>query len=57
MRFYVDDMPGNFCVWVVSPEAEFLKGRYIWAAWDVEEMMARKEEIIGKNLLRLSLIE
>ena len=47
---------GAFCVWICSPEAAFLKGRFVWAQWDVEEMKARKQEILDDpNLLNLSL--
>ena len=38
-------LPADFMVWLASPEAAFLKGRYVWANWDVDEMLARKEEI------------
>lgn len=34
-----DDLPGAFAVWVSSPEAHFLHGRYVESKWDVEEMM------------------
>jgi hypothetical protein len=33
-----DDLPGAFSVWVASHEAKFLHGRFVWAAWDVEEL-------------------
>lgn len=34
-----DDLPGAFTVWLSSPEAQFLHGRYVESNWDVEEMM------------------
>lgn len=46
--FVIDDaeLPANFMVWLASPEAEFLKsGRFLWANWDVDELIARKTEI------------
>ncbi len=49
-------LPGQFAVWLASPEAEFLKGRFVWANWDVEELMERKEEILEDNLLKLGLV-
>ncbi|CZR53668.1 related to reductase [Phialocephala subalpina] len=50
------DLPGDFCVWLASEEAEFLNGRYVWANWDVEELKERKGEILGgAGLLTLSL--
>lgn len=32
------ELPGNFAVWLASPEAAFLHGRYVEASWDVEEL-------------------
>ncbi|GAW12026.1 hypothetical protein ANO14919_013810 [Xylariales sp. No.14919] len=32
------DLPGHFAVWAASPEAKFLHGRFVWAAWDVEQL-------------------
>ncbi|KAK4504234.1 hypothetical protein PRZ48_005150 [Zasmidium cellare] len=49
------DLPGQFCVWLVSEEAKFLKGKYVWANWDVRELMGRKEEIQGSRLLTIML--
>jgi len=42
-------------VWLASPESAFLKGKYIWANWDVEEMKARAEEIASTDLLTMKL--
>jgi hypothetical protein len=42
-------------VWLASPEAAFLKGKYIWANWDVQEMKARADEIAGSDLLTMKL--
>lgn len=42
-------------VWLASPEASFLKGKYIWANWDVSEMKARAEEIANSDLLTMKL--
>jgi len=48
-------LPGNFAVWLASPEAAFTKGKYLWANWDVEELKARAENIKGSGLLTMSL--
>ena len=51
------DLPGHFSVWLASSEAEFLAGRFVWAAWDVDEIKARKKEIeANPMLLKLGLI-
>ncbi|KAH7008824.1 hypothetical protein EDB80DRAFT_751391 [Ilyonectria destructans] len=31
--------------------ADFLNGRFVWAEWDIDELKARKEEIIQQDLL------
>lgn len=49
-------LPAGFMVWLASPEARFLKGKYLWANWDVDELKARREEIEGTNFLELGLI-
>ena len=43
----VPELPAAFCVWLASPEAVFLKGKFIWCNWDVEELKERKREIEG----------
>jgi hypothetical protein len=48
-------LPSDVSVWLASPEADFLKGRMIWVNWDVEELKAKKDEIIAKNQLGLVL--
>ncbi|PQE25868.1 Short-chain dehydrogenase reductase SDR protein [Rutstroemia sp. NJR-2017a BBW] len=46
----------NFMVWASSPEARFLRGKFVWANWDVDEMMAKREEIVGGSSLTLGLL-
>jgi NAD(P)-dependent dehydrogenase (short-subunit alcohol dehydrogenase family) len=51
------NLPGQFAVWLASPEAEFLKGRFLWAHWDVNELLEKKEEIQNnKQLATLGLV-
>ncbi|KIN06827.1 hypothetical protein OIDMADRAFT_108095 [Oidiodendron maius Zn] len=33
-----NELCGDFAVWATTKEAQFLHGRYVWAAWDVEEL-------------------
>lgn len=39
-RLPFDDMslPAGAAVWLASPEAVFLHGRFVWASWDVDEL-------------------
>ncbi|PYH43075.1 SDR family oxidoreductase [Aspergillus saccharolyticus JOP 1030-1] len=39
------DLPASFYVWLASPEARFLKGKYLWANWDVNELKQNADEI------------
>ncbi|KAK4494424.1 hypothetical protein PRZ48_014722 [Zasmidium cellare] len=48
-------LPANTMLWLASPEANFVKGKYIWANWNVEEMKARAAEIEGSDLLSMKL--
>ena len=49
-------LAASFIVWVCSPEADFLKGKFVWANWDVEELKAREAEIKNTDLLTLGLV-
>jgi NAD(P)-dependent dehydrogenase (short-subunit alcohol dehydrogenase family) len=46
IKDYMDDvsLPGGFAVWLASPAAEFLKGRYLQSKWDVEDLVANKDK-------------
>lgn len=44
-------LSAEFIVWATSEEAAFLSGRLAWANWDVDELVAKKEEILNKDLL------
>lgn len=34
-----ENLPGQFAVWAASKEASFLHGRFVWAKWDVTELL------------------
>jgi hypothetical protein len=42
---YIVELPGDFLVWMASPEAAFLKGRTVAANWDVDELKAQADTI------------
>jgi hypothetical protein len=50
------ELAASFIVWSASPEAEFLKGKFIWSNWDVNELIAKKEEILSTPQLTNGLI-
>ncbi|RVX74935.1 hypothetical protein B0A52_01212 [Exophiala mesophila] len=49
------ELPGQFHLWLASPEAEFLKGKFVWINWDVDELKARADEVKNSLLLRVLL--
>ncbi|TAQ83072.1 hypothetical protein B7494_g8604 [Chlorociboria aeruginascens] len=53
----IDDvkLPGNFAVWLASPEAKFLKDKFVWANWDVDELKARAKEIESSSIITIGL--
>ena len=47
----IAELPGQFYVWLASQEAKFLRGKFVWVNWDVDELKERAEEIAGSRLL------
>jgi NAD(P)-dependent dehydrogenase (short-subunit alcohol dehydrogenase family) len=45
------DLPASFAVWLCSGAADWAKGRYLSANWDVTELLALKESIVQNDLL------
>lgn len=48
-------LPADFVVWTTSAAAKFLKGKYVWANWDVQELMEQSKEIQEGHLLTIGL--
>jgi NAD(P)-dependent dehydrogenase (short-subunit alcohol dehydrogenase family) len=54
MHAYLIDKPdlaASFCVWLCSGLADWAKGRYLSANWDVTELAALKDGILKDDLL------
>lgn len=49
------ELPAQFHLWLASPEAGFLKGKFVWVNWDVDELKARADEIKNSRLLKVLL--
>ncbi|PSS10967.1 hypothetical protein M430DRAFT_61331 [Amorphotheca resinae ATCC 22711] len=47
-------LPAHFILWLASPEAAFLKGKLVWANWDVDELKAKAEEISSSQQMTTS---
>ncbi|EED12547.1 short-chain dehydrogenase, putative [Talaromyces stipitatus ATCC 10500] len=50
------NLPSQFAVWLASSEADFLHGKFVCANWDVEELIARKEEFKTTDLGTIRLV-
>lgn len=51
---YLDDAPelaASFAVWLCSGAADWARGRYLSATWDVTELLALKDDILREDLL------
>jgi NAD(P)-dependent dehydrogenase (short-subunit alcohol dehydrogenase family) len=44
-------LPTGFAVWLASPSADWVGGRFLWAHWDVGELEGMKDEIVKGNEL------
>lgn len=52
------ELAGRFAVWLASSEADFLNGRFVWAQWDVDELIELKEKIKNDpSFLRIGLVQ
>ncbi|KAL7792067.1 hypothetical protein V8C37DRAFT_136213 [Trichoderma ceciliae] len=50
------ELMAHFAVWLAGPNSDFLNGRFLWANWDVEELIAAKDKLAANpGQLRLTL--
>ncbi len=42
-------------MWLASDEAAFLKNKFVFANWDIDELKQRKDEINGSRELTIGL--
>lgn len=49
-------MPASFNLWLASPEARFLKGRFLWANWDIEELKKNAKDIEAGQRFSVGLV-
>lgn len=55
MNSCVVELPASYMIWASSPEAAFVKGKFVWAHWDVDELKQLLETAEDKQLLTLSI--
>ncbi|KAH8888979.1 NAD(P)-binding protein [Thozetella sp. PMI_491] len=49
------ELSGSVMAWLATDKARFLSGRFISVNWDVDDLVARKDEIVSEELLQLKL--
>ncbi|KAI1120690.1 NAD(P)-binding protein [Nemania abortiva] len=49
-------LPASFNLWLASPEARFLKGKFLWCNWDIDELKARAKELEAGKELNIDLV-
>lgn len=49
------ELPADTLVWLSSQRREWLAGRFVGAAWDMEELEKKQEEIVQRNALKFRL--
>ena len=40
-----EDLPAYFALWLAGPESKLLNGKFVWANWDVDELIGLKERL------------
>ena len=52
-----EKLPGHFAVWLASPEANFLHGRFVWAQRGVDDLLQLKDNILDNpSMLKIGLV-
>lgn len=55
-HFYLVSLPASFNLWLASPEARFLRNRFVWCNWDVDELKAQAKEIEEGRKLSIGMV-
>lgn len=50
------ELCGGFLVWLTKGARTWAGGRYLSATWDVDELEARKDEIVNGDKLKLRMV-
>ena len=58
MRILVDmlEIASHTIVWLVGERREWLGGWYVSCQWDVDELLAKRQEIVDGDKLKVKLI-
>lgn len=47
---------GGFLTWLTKERREWLSGRYVAAAWDVDELQSKKDDIVNQDKLKFRMV-
>ena len=47
---------GAFIVWLIKERRMWLSGRYLSSNWDVDELIAKKDEIVDNDKLKMRMV-
>ncbi|OGE50202.1 hypothetical protein PENARI_c018G07548 [Penicillium arizonense] len=50
------DIAGDTIAWLAAERREWLGGRYVSCPWDMEELLAKKDEIIDHDKLKMRMV-
>jgi NAD(P)-dependent dehydrogenase (short-subunit alcohol dehydrogenase family) len=50
------DIAGDTIAWLAAERREWLGGRYVSCPWDMEELLAKKDEIIDQDKLKMRMV-
>ncbi|KAJ5991569.1 hypothetical protein N7499_003985 [Penicillium canescens] len=50
------DIAGDTIAWLAAERREWLGGRYVSCPWDMEELIAKKDEIIDQDKLKMRMV-
>lgn len=56
-QFLIDkpEMRGNTIVWLTAERREWLAGRFVNGQWDMQELLEKKDKIVGEDHLKMRL--
>jgi len=50
------EIASHTIVWLIGERREWLGGRYVSCQWDVDELLAKRQEIVDGDKLKVKLI-
>jgi len=53
---FLVSLPAGTMLWLAGTEAEFLRGKYLWANWDMDELKERADSIAASEEFNIQLV-